>query len=122
MDLLAVTCENREDSIVVRAAGDIDSSTVGELTAKLSVALQAASSHPARLVVVDLQAVTFFGSAGLNAVLDCHEEGAAAGTSVRVAAGNAQVLRPIEVTSLDRVFDIYPTVDDALLRSRDAQP
>lgn len=119
MELLTVRCEDREDSIIVRAMGDIDSSTVGELTAQLSTALQVAASHPARLVIVDLQAVTFFGSAGLNAVLDCHEEGEAAGTSVRLAADNAQVLRPIEVTSLNRVLDVYPTVDHAVLRGHD---
>lgn len=119
MDLLTVRCEDREDSIIVRAAGDVDSSTVGELTAKLSTALRVAATHPARLVIVDLQAVTFFGSAGLNAVLDCHEEGEAAGASVRVAADNAQVLRPIEVTNLDRVLDVYPTVTDALSHDPD---
>ncbi len=114
MDLLAVECEEREDSIIVRATGDIDSSTVGELTAKMSMALQVASAHPAKLIIIDLGAVTFFGSAGLNAVLDCHEDGAGAGTSVRLVADNAQVLRPIQVTSLDRVLEIHATLTDAL--------
>ncbi len=121
MDLLTVECQEREDSIIVRATGDIDSSTVAELTTKMSLALQAAATHPARLIIIDLRAVTFFGSAGLNAVLDCHEDGANAGTLVRLVADNAHVLRPIEVTNLDRVFDIHATLTDALSRDPDLQ-
>jgi anti-anti-sigma factor len=121
MDLLSVICEDRDDSVVVRAEGDVDSSTVAELTGKLSAALQLAQSHPTRLLIVDLQAVTFFGSAGLNAVLDCHEDGQADGTSVRLVASNAQVVRPIEVTSLDGILDLYPTLPEALRPCRDTK-
>lgn len=121
MDLLSVECEDRDEFVIVRAMGDIDSSTVAELTDKLLLALQVAREHPARLLIVDLHAVTFFGSAGLNAVLDCHEEGVADGTSVRLVADNAQVVRPIEVTSLDRVLDVYPTLPAALGCCRDSQ-
>lgn len=118
MDLLAVECEVRQDAVVVRAEGDIDSTTVDELTAHLTTALQLAATHPARLVVIDLQPVTFFGSAGLNAVLDCHEQGAAAGTSVRLVAGHGQVTQPIKVTELDRILQIYPTLAQALQTAR----
>ena len=114
MDLLAVECEDRADSIIVRAKGDIDSSTVGQLIAALTSALRLASTHPARLIIIDLQAVTFFGSAGLNAILDCREEAITAGSSVRLVADNLQVVRPIEVTGLDRVLEVYSTVTDAL--------
>ena len=50
----------------MRVKGDVDSSTVDELTAHLTAALKLAATHPARLVVVDLQAVDFFGSAGVE--------------------------------------------------------
>jgi anti-anti-sigma factor len=118
MELLAVDHEAREDAVVVRVTGDVDSSTVDQLTPHLVAALQVAAKHPARLVIVDLQPVTFFGSAALNAVLDCHEGGKEAGTSVRLVADNDQVLRPIQVTELDRILEVYPTVSDALQRDR----
>ncbi len=121
MNLLAVECEDRGDSVIVRATGDIDSSTVAELTGKLSIALRVARQHPTRLLIVDLQAVTFFGSAGLNAVLDCHEDGVAQGTAVRVVADNPQVLRPIEVTSLDRVLQVFSSVTGAVSHKTDSQ-
>jgi anti-anti-sigma factor len=114
MDLLAVEREAREDAVLVRVEGDVDSTTVGELADHLKAALELAATHPARLVIVDLKPVTFFGSAGLNAVLDCHERGVATGTSVRIVADHGLVLQPIKVTELDRVFEIYPTLPDAL--------
>lgn len=119
MEALAIHREHDDDGIVVRVKGDIDSGTVGELVTELATALNLASTRPARLLVVDLQGVTFFGSAGLNAVLNCHDQGAAAGTSVRLVANHAEVVRPIEVTNLEGVLDLYPTLDDAL---RSAEP
>jgi anti-anti-sigma factor len=112
--MLAVDHEAREDAVLVRVKGEVDSSTVDELTPHLTAALQVAAKHPARLVIVDLQPVTFFGSAALNAVLDCHEGGKETGTSVRLVADNDHVLRPIQVTELDRILEVYPTLSDAL--------
>lgn len=120
MDLLAVEHDVCQDAVVVHAKGDVDSSTVQELTAHLSAALELAGNHAARLVVVDLQAVTFFGSAGLNALLDCHQHGKAAGILVRLVADHGQVIQPIQVTELDRILDIYPTLSRALRRGSTA--
>jgi anti-sigma B factor antagonist len=116
--LLAVDHAASPDAVVVRVKGDVDSSTVDELTAHLTAALELAAKHPARLLVVDLQGVTFFGSAALNAMLNCHHGGKETGTSVRSVADHGDVLRPIEVTKLDRVFEVYPTLSDALQRKR----
>ncbi|OJZ73924.1 anti-anti-sigma factor [Mycobacterium paraffinicum] len=116
--MLAVEHEALDDAVVVRVKGGVDSSTVDEVTAHLNAALKLAEAHPARLVVVDLQAVDFFGSAALNAMLECHDGGKEAGTSVRLVADHDQVLRPIQVTELDRIFDIYPTLPEALQPKR----
>ncbi|HTQ16873.1 STAS domain-containing protein [Mycobacterium sp.] len=114
MELLDVDHEARDDAVVVHVKGDVDSSTVDQLIANLTDALGLAGAHPARLLIIDLALVSFFGSAGLNAVLESHQEGTAAGTSVRLVAGHGQVLQPIQVTELDRILDIYPTLSDAL--------
>jgi anti-anti-sigma factor len=120
MDLLVVDCEVRPEAVLVQTKGEVDSSTVGDLTSQLDAALQQAATHASRLLIVDLQAVTYFGSAGLNAVLDCHRQGLESGISVRLVAENGLVVRPIEVTNLDSVLELYPTVPDAL-RGRDTE-
>ena len=114
MELLVVDSEVRPEAVLVHATGEIDSSTAGELRSQLQSALQQAESQESRLLILDLQGVTYFGSAGLNAVLDCHKQGLQAGTSVRLVADNGLVVRPIEVTNLDSLLDLYPTLSDAL--------
>jgi anti-sigma B factor antagonist len=121
MELLEVDHEARCDAVILSVKGDVDSSTVDLLTAKLTDALDMAGAHPARLLIVDLQLVSFFGSAGLNAVLDCHEQGREGGTAVRLVANHGQVMQPIHVTELDRIFDIYPTLPDALQGDKPAE-
>src|ERR1700719_1995474 len=114
MDLLRVDYEVRPEAVLLHATGEVDSSTADELVCQLDDALQQAGTQASRLLIIDLQAVTYFGSAGLNAVLDCHRRGLQAGTSVRLVADNGLVVRPIEVTNLDSVLDLYPTLSDAL--------
>jgi anti-anti-sigma factor len=105
--LLEVTQEVRDSAVVLSAAGEIDSSTVDHLRGQLDAAFQAAQAHSARMLVVELGHVTYFGSAGLNSILDCHERGRSDGVTVRLVAN-------IEVTRLDGVLRPYPTVADAL--------
>jgi anti-anti-sigma factor len=114
MELLVVDSEVRPDAVLVHVKGEIDSSTAGELRSQLESALQQAGGHESRLLIVDLEGVTYFGSAGLNAVLDCHKQGLRTGISVRLVADNDLVVRPIEVTNLDSLLDLYPALADAV--------
>jgi anti-anti-sigma factor len=114
MELLVVDSEARPEAVVVHVEGEIDSSTASELRSQLESALQQAGDHESRLLIIDLQGVTYFGSAGLNAVLDCHKQGLRVGISVRLVADNELVVRPIEVTNLDSLLDLYPSLPDAL--------
>ncbi|OBF21535.1 STAS domain-containing protein [Mycobacterium sp. ACS4331] len=102
-----------DGAVVVSAVGEVDSGNAGELSAHLDAARGAAAKSKRRLLVIALDHLKYFGSAGLNAVLDCHERGGVEGVTVRIAAGNAEVLRPIEVTKLDEVLDLYDTVHAA---------
>lgn len=111
-----VDCEVLPEAVIVRAKGEADSSTVNKLVFRLDDGLRQAATHPARLLIIDLQALTYFGSAGLNAVLDCHRQGVDAGTSVRLVADNDLVVRPIQVTNLDKVLELHPTLSAALER------
>jgi anti-anti-sigma factor len=120
MELLEVDVEIRSEAVLLYAKGEVDSSTAGALRSQLEAALQQAEDQESRLLIVDLQGVTYFGSAGLNAVLDCHKQGLRAGTSVRLVADNGVVVRPIEVTNLDSLLELYPTLPDAL-EGRDSE-
>ncbi len=114
MALLEVKQDIRDAAVVVFADGEIDSGTVDTLVSHLDAALEAAVAHPTRVLVLELGDVTYFGSAGLNAVLGCYERGLTDGVAVRLVASNAEVILPIEVTKLDKVLRPYKSVTEAL--------
>ncbi len=114
MALLDVNQDDRDAAIVVSTVGEVDSESFATLVFHLDTALKSARDHPTRLLVIDLSGVTHFGSAGLNAVLECHEKGRSAGIVVRIAAPNPEVLRPMQVTKLDDVLRPYPSVSAAV--------
>ncbi|MDZ4269843.1 MAG: anti-sigma factor antagonist [Mycobacterium sp.] len=104
----------RDAAVAVSAGGHVDSITVETFHSSLEGALRLAATHPARKLVVEPHRVTYFGSAGLTAVLACYERGTSDGVAVRVVAANPEVIRPFEVTRLDSVLRPYGTVDVAV--------
>ena len=117
---LEIKQDVHESAVVVVVSGDIDTATVDALVHNLDNGLNVASAQSHKLLVVDLGDVTYFGSAGLNALLGCYEAGATNGVAVRLVANAAEVLRPLEVTQLDAVVRPYPTLSDALAAATDA--
>jgi anti-anti-sigma factor len=116
MQPLEVEHDERSDAVVVKVRGDVDSLSVDALNSHLTKARGNAVCHASRLVVIDLAEVTYFGSAALNALLSCHEDAAAEGSSVVIVADQPYVLQPIEITGLHRVLATYPTIEQALRR------
>jgi anti-sigma B factor antagonist len=98
--------------VVVHAVGAVDMDNVSTLTEQLTAATT--SVDEGAVVVADLRNVTFFGSAGLTALLVCRRECASRDVALRVVAGDSLVLRTIQVTALHGVLDLRPDVRAAL--------
>lgn len=111
---LMVRNEVREDAVVVRVEGEVDTAVADELGSHLRAGLDTALAHPGRSLIIDLQTAAFFASAGFNAVLRCHDEWTGNGVGVCVVTANPIIVRVLEVTRLDEVLTIYPTIDEAL--------
>ncbi len=107
---LLTVSQRRVDGIaVVTAVGEIDINSAPELRTVLDAAV-----GPASDTIVDLSGVQFLGSVGLSVLLAAVEQ--ADPGRVRVVA-SLQARRPIEVTGLDQVLDLYDTVESALAAS-----
>ena len=66
-------------------------------------------------LVVDLQAVCFLGSSGLNCLLRIRDDAQSTATQLHLAGlVTRAVARPLQVTQLADSFNTYPTVTDAL--------
>lgn len=69
----------------------------------------------ARRVVVELSGVEVVDSAGLGELVVVHMWIRASGCALKLAGANARIQHLLELTNLLSVFDVHPTLDDALL-------
>lgn len=65
-------------------------------------------------VVIDMEGVTFVDSTGLGSVIAALKQIRNSQGELRLAAPNQQVRVVLELTTLDRVFPYYATVEEAL--------
>ncbi len=65
-------------------------------------------------LVIDMEGVSFVDSTGLGSVIAALKLVRGSKGDIRLAAPNQQVRVVLELTTLDRVFAYYPTVEDAL--------
>jgi anti-sigma B factor antagonist len=108
---LAVSERQLDGALVLTVTGELDLTTSVAFSATTSAALR--RRQP---VILDLTEVTFVSSAGLAALLQATRE--APGQLPIVVDANRPVIRPIEVTGLDRVLALYHTVAEALTAVR----
>lgn len=65
-------------------------------------------------LVIDLEGVTFVDSSGLGSVVSALKQVRSSKGDLRLAAPNQQVRVVLELTTLDRVFPYFATVEEAL--------
>jgi anti-sigma B factor antagonist len=64
-------------------------------------------------LIVDMTATTFLDSAGISAITRASRRAAASGAVIRLVALTLPVLRVLNLVGIDRLIDIYPSVDAA---------
>ncbi|MFD4637059.1 STAS domain-containing protein [Lentzea sp. NPDC058436] len=114
--LTAHTVDHHGITVVV-VAGEIDMTTEDS---PLNQALSAVRRKPAGLVV-DLGAVSFFGSAGINLVLNVWRHAVSDGVPLAVVGGRT-VSRPLEMSGADAVLSLHPSLAEALAAVRTVPP
>src|SRR6202022_3084803 len=65
-------------------------------------------------LVIDMEGVSFVDSSGLGSVVAALKQVRTSQGDLRLAAPNQQVRVVLELTTLDRVFPYYATVEEAL--------
>jgi anti-sigma B factor antagonist len=109
-DPITTAIVHREGVAVVSIGGEIDLSTAPAFEAAIATALEA---NPV-VLVIELSQVSFMASVGLR-ILAATQENAGKSAQVAVVANNSAVSRPIQLTGLDNIFSLYPTLDAALI-------
>lgn len=95
---------------LIEAIGDIDMLSAPALDRAVEVNLRA---RPA-VLVINLSGVTFLASSGLASLMAALEGCRAAGIALRLVCVERRVLRPMELTGLIDLFEVYPDPESAL--------
>lgn len=114
-EAITTSVEHRDDSAVLRVQGVVDLATGDVLQQAIDDLI---ATSPSALVV-DLSAVDFLASVGLQILVGTHERISPSARFAVVADGPA-TSRPIQLTRLDEVIALYPTLDAALSGVRGA--
>ncbi|ONI92712.1 hypothetical protein ALI22I_02455 [Saccharothrix sp. ALI-22-I] len=99
---------------VTRVIGEVDLAGVDLIRAELDAQLE----RRPPVLVVELSEVTVLGSLGIAALIDGHYRAQAAGVEFVVVASHRSVIRPLQLTEVDRLLTVFPTLDDVVATSR----
>ena len=89
---------------IVQPSGILDSTQAVDFRKRVQDCVKAGG----KIVLVDFQDVTFMDSSGLGALVLALKTARSAGSTLCVCAIDEQVKMLFELTSMDRVFDIFP--------------
>ncbi|GAB3569480.1 STAS domain-containing protein [Amycolatopsis endophytica] len=100
---LVVSAEG--SAVIVTATGELDAATSPRFRQVTEHALDAEAAP----LVIDLSGLTFLASAGLDALVSLANRD----RPFRLVVGPS-IRRPLEMTRLDQLLDVYPSLDAAL--------
>jgi anti-anti-sigma factor len=95
---------------VVRLPAEIDLTIAGDVREELLSVL----NQGADALIADMTGTTFCDSAGIAALIRAARRAAGSGAAMRLATVAPPVLRVLALLGVDRLIDIYPSVDAAL--------
>ncbi|MFO1495278.1 MAG: STAS domain-containing protein [Lysobacterales bacterium] len=107
-DINDCATEEQQGVRVVRVRGEVDLSWSQRLRKTILDAL--ASARP---VAVDLSAVTYIDSSGIAALVEGFQNARGKGQRFSLVAVSKPVHAVLELARLDRVFPIFPSLEDA---------
>ena len=67
-----------------------------------------------REIIIDLGKIRKIDSSGIGSLVRCHSSITAKGGKIRLVGANETIRQAFHITRLDRVFEFYQSLDDAL--------
>lgn len=93
---------------VVQPTGILDGTQAASFRDEVKTLVESGEN----IILIDFEDVTFMDSSGLGALVLALKTVRAAGGKMYICSVNEQIKMLFELTSMDRVFDIFATRDD----------
>ena len=107
---MTITEREIEDIIIVKVAGQIKSEYEMMFREKLDEIIQKDYKN----IIINLEKVDFMNSSSLGALLDFLDKTKSKGVRLVLAELNPEIMKLLEITRLDKVFEIYDTEREAI--------
>lgn len=107
--MLEVTTKNDKSIVIVSIEGDVDLYS----SPKLRTVLLELTKAKKKSVLVDLNNVRYMDSSGVATLVEALQQIGKYKGKLKLANLRAAVKDVFELSRLDKVFDIYETIDDA---------
>ena len=98
------------DVTILALPAEIDVTNADEVREQLLFA----ANQGAAVLVADMSQTTFCDSSGITALVRAFRRANESGTKFRLVTTSPAVLRVLEITGVDRLIDVYPTIAEAL--------
>lgn len=99
-----IVAEPDPGDVIFHVTGEID--LLAELSFQAHVGTLLASGPGC--LIIDLSQVSFIGATGLSMLIKARGTAARYGTAVKLRSPSPPAARPLEITGLDRLFDVLP--------------
>jgi anti-sigma B factor antagonist len=96
-------------AVAVIPLDELDASNAGDLKRDIAPILEANTR-----LVIDLSHLRFVDSSGLGAMLSCLRQVTAKGGNLKLCGMSKQVRATFELVRMHRIFDIFPTREEAV--------
>lgn len=110
LDLRVSTSRLGSSAYAVAVTGELDLPSAGQVETRLAELIEG----DAETIVVDLMGVSFIDSAGLGVLLSATKALRSTGGELVLAADDRRILRLLEITGLNRVMRVEPTLVEAV--------
>lgn len=109
---MRIHCKKHEGTIEVGLKGELDADNVSDLMRFF----QEGEGRGETRIVLDLSDLEYIDSSGLGSFVRLMKESRASGGDVRLVNPTNEVRKVLELTRLNRVFDVRETVNEAIER------
>ncbi len=105
-----ISCENRDDIVVLNLVGKIDIDSSPELKAKVAELIEENNKN----IFIDFSGISFMNSSGLGALISIVKDVRAKDASLTIINPTTFIKSLFKLTQLDKIFTIYDSVEEAL--------
>jgi anti-sigma B factor antagonist len=110
---LSLSARTQGAHTVLEVGGEIDVYTAPQLRERLIELVEGGQAH----IVVDMEQVEFLDSTGLGVLVGGLKRVRAHDGSLALVCAQERILKIFRITGLEKVFGIFPTVEEAVAAS-----